>query len=154
MLDKAIALEQLRRQRDAVDGIPPNMSAPEFIKWKRDTRVAIANIFGEQARHVKEFDSIFLFISGTSQSVLSDACRDGLRHAKSTLQSMVDEIKDYWQDQEHVGGVGPHPDSARTLLETHPNSPEVFVVHGHDEAMKQSVCRTPRTSWSETDYLA
>lgn len=145
MLDKANALEKLRRQRDAVAQIPPSTSSPEFIKWKRDTEVAIANVFGGQTRHGKEFDEIsyglMVISSETPDSAFADACRDGLKHAKVMLQSMVDEIKEYWQDH-GTSGAESQTDMPKALLEAHPNSSDVFVVHGHDEAMKQTVCRT------------
>ena len=46
-----------------------NRGSPKFIKWKRNTEVAIARTFGENAPHVKEFKKISFSLSVIGASV-------------------------------------------------------------------------------------
>jgi hypothetical protein len=150
MLNKANALEKLRRQQAVIDQLLPSESSPEFTKWKRDTEVAIRNVFGQKVGHLSEFGAInyglLVWGSGTPDSAWVDACRSGLEHAKVMLQSMIDEVEEYWAADRFVDD-GPSNDVTVVVTRSKPepgaiHSRDVFVVHGHDETMKQSVCRT------------
>ncbi len=70
MLTKDKAIAELQQQIGEIQTLKskPNFS-PEFKKWHRDTEVAIENIFGQGARHVKDFNdvsySLMMISSGT-----------------------------------------------------------------------------------------
>ncbi|MNQ93999.1 hypothetical protein D3C85_1094920 [compost metagenome] len=75
----------------------------DFKKWHRDTEVAIERIFGEGTRHLKDFTdihySLMMFTSGTPDSSFENAYRGGVRTAISVLESLIDEVKEYWENE-------------------------------------------------------
>lgn len=71
----------------------------EYKKWHRDTEVAIEKIFGRDGRHLEDFKKIqfapIAFSTGTPDSFFDDCYFEGLDDAKSTLESMIDELREY-----------------------------------------------------------
>ena len=142
---KAQAKERIQR---VLDKIPPledlSTDEPEFQIWRRDTRSAIENTFTDNPNHVQEFERIRYYPS--SVLVGGDPFRRaqreresylrGLNSASALLTSMLNEIEEYWvddvQSQMEVGQLG---------LDEPIASNRVFVVHGRDEAAKQTVAR-------------
>ena len=108
----------------------------EFQRWQRNTELAITYTFGESTRHLKEFNDInyspIVINMGDSQS----AYESGLERAAALLESMVEEIAEYWPDESAALST-PQPVVANQPLD----SKEVFVVHGRDEGAKQTVAR-------------
>jgi len=76
----------------------------DFKKWHRDTEVAIERIFGEKTRHSQDFEnisySLMAFTSGTPDSAFEEAYRRGVRTAITVIESFIDEIEDYWTEDE------------------------------------------------------
>ena len=55
--DKAI--QRLQKALDAIEDLKQRPEdSSEFQKWHRNTEIAIANTFGENSRHVRDFTSI------------------------------------------------------------------------------------------------
>jgi hypothetical protein len=110
-LGKTAALEKLRRQRDAIAGIPPDASSPEFKKWQRDTEIAIANIFSKGGRHDGEFQRLDfpnpLIRASMPPSWWTESCRDAFAHAKVMLQRLG----------LHPVVLHEKPNSGRTIIE-------------------------------------
>ncbi len=120
VLGKADALSVLQRQIQRIDDVEkrPRFS-PEFQKWKRDTEVAIENTFGTNTRHSADFARVSYslggFSSSTPPSEFEEAFRRGLENARAVLQSLIDEVSEYWDEpagSDH-GGVGAAAVSAR-----------------------------------------
>jgi predicted nucleotide-binding protein len=140
-MQKARAIDLLNR---AISEIPAlkrlRRGSPEFQRWHRNTEVAISKVFGESGRHVKDFTDIYyslrVFSSGTPDSAFQEAYESGLTKAESVLQSMVEEIDEYWDSEEEapVGTAGP-------VVEYERNATDVFVVHGRDGETKELVAR-------------
>ena len=108
--------------------------SPQFEKWKRDTRVAITNIFGSDTAHIKDFNRItftpnYMALEDEYQEVYVT----GLQYSVAILESMIEEIDQYW------------PSSTPETKETSPapsitNDPiKVFVVHGRNIALRNSM---------------
>lgn len=78
--------------------------SPEFNKWYRDTQVAIERIFGENTRHIKDFNRIsfspIAFSTNMPDHIFERNYRDGLDEAVSILQSLIDEIDQYWDEKQ------------------------------------------------------
>lgn len=76
----------------------------EFNKWHRDTEVAIENVFGIGTRHSKDFKEIryspYIFTVGAPDSEFEEANRNGIKSAITTIESFIDEIKEYWNEDE------------------------------------------------------
>ena len=137
---KAKATERLR---NALNGIPelkgiPRHS-PAFERWRRNTGVAIANTFESASSHVADFNNIRYSLMvvglGTSDSEYQAAYVRGLESAESLLESMLDEIGEYWEEDERSPEVA---DSGVTSARI---TNKVFVIHGHDESAREMVAR-------------
>ncbi len=124
VLGKADALSVLQRQIQRIDDVEkrPRFS-PEFQKWKRDTEVAIENTFGTNTRHSADFARVSYslggFSSSTPPSEFEEAFRRGLENARAVLQSLIDEVSEYWDEpagSDH-GGVGAAAVSALQRVE-------------------------------------
>ena len=109
---------------------------PSYIRWRRDTRVALENLFGKDSDKVREFSSI-RFVpslnSSNSRMDREDAFARGKVIAETVFQSMIKEVEEYWNENKNVA-----PGFEET---TPPKSKKIFIVHGHDEAAKESVAR-------------
>lgn len=110
----------------------------EFKLWRRNTKIAIKNIFSDgDGTHVKEFDAIRYF-SGVAWTGMPDdvdrkAYLRGLDSAEAMLKSMIEEIKEWGMEKDDV--------SSLDQITVTPNNKKIFIVHGHDEAAKQTVAR-------------
>jgi REase_DpnII-MboI len=125
LLGKAEALSILQRQLHRIDDFKtrPRFSL-EFQKWKRDTEVAIENTFGRNTRHSADFGRIHYglpaFTTSTPESAFDEAFRRGLEEARAVLQSLIDEVTEYWDEPagRELGGVGVTAVSALQRVET------------------------------------
>lgn len=132
----------IRRLTNALDEIPslkqlPRFS-PEYEKWRRDTEVAISNAFEDKPDYVEEFKEIrytpLMAIMGGPQSQYDSPFVAGLGRAASMLESMIGEIKEYWDDDDVS------TDAATDFVSSE-ISREIFLVHGKDDGAKETVAR-------------
>lgn len=128
----------------AVEQIPGLMGlgtgSSEFIRWKRSTKIAISNLFGEGSSHVQDLDRISfspaVAFGGMDTSIYSRSYQSGLTRAKAILESMLDEIDEYWDDdcpQQFA------PETQEIPIKQATN--RVFVVHGRDDGARNTVAR-------------
>lgn len=138
---KAKAIERLTK---VLNRIPELKTLPsdnsEFRKWHRDTEVAIINTFGGDTGHLEDFRKISfslpIITSSTSESDFQKYYVGALESAVSVLESMLDEIKEYWEEDESSPKIS---DSSVRMQSK--NSNKVFVIHGHDEAARETIAR-------------
>lgn len=90
----------LKRQIDRLRALTSSeVSDPAFMKWKRDTELAIGHIFGSETRHQKDFEGISF--TPSSYSMLDPgpyflrAFQSGRGEAEAILQSMIEELQEY-----------------------------------------------------------
>ena len=144
--------EAMRRLDDAVSTAralqDPNYStdahetnSSEFKKWRRDTKIAIKHVFGDE-EHVNEFSHIN-FESHVIPATVKHERRcylDGLRSATALLKSMIDEIRDYWpNDGQAIFTVDVRAEKDGNTAKL--ASRRIFLVHGRDEGAKNTVAR-------------
>ena len=102
---KAKAIERLRKVLNEVPQLKklPNDS-PEFARWHRNAQVAINNTFGSESNHVADFNKIhylrIALVLETTNPELQATYVRGLESAASLLESMIDEIEEYWEEDE------------------------------------------------------
>ena len=127
MLDEIPALKQLQEE------------SPQFERWKRNTRVAITNTFGDNSQHITDFDEIDFSLTVishlTHDSEFQAAYEEGLESAASVLKSMIEEINEYWEDKNQT------PTSSKIRENEQIDTDEIFIVHGRDEGAKNMVAR-------------
>ena len=137
---KAKSIERLRKILDKVPELQmlPRQS-PEFKKWRRNALVAITNTFGSESSHVAEFSSIHFSLMAistvTPESDFVEAYQSGLDSAASVLESMIDEIQEYWEEDEHS------PNVSDSRAKVRKNTNKVFVIHGQDKSARETVAR-------------
>ena len=137
---KAQSLERLNRALDALSHLKQlSHGSQEFQRWWRNTQVAIARTFGEDSAHRRSFNQIrygpFMYVSGMSESDYQQPYLSGLSSAESLIRSMIDEIEEYWTEDEGSTPIGTRAGSESTISE------RVFIIHGHDAAARDSVAR-------------
>ena len=167
---KAKAIERLQKALGTIPELRQlPYDSPEFTKWRRDTRTAITNTFGDKLSHTSEFNTInytpnidpvaiALFSKDktrTPSSISQKAYMRGLDLAASVLESMLDEVKEYWppptandvlrayeelgKEHQEDKNQTPLPSTAQGNEQTNTN--EVFIVHGRDNEAKETVAR-------------
>lgn len=106
----------------------------EFIGWKNKAELFVNRIFGEKSLEYEKFTKIhydeidWAKINGLPPTVDHVAkCKKGLQIAKGMLESFRDDM--------------PENSTASIHLEPHTNFQKVFIVHGHDGELKESVAR-------------
>ena len=138
---KAQAKDRIQR---ALDAIPELMSMPrssqEFTKWHRNTRISIEYTFGEDSQYSRTFNSIEyspgIVINGIPNQPFQEAYLGGLKYAESILESMLEEIEEYWDDDVQARAANGQPSTSEPITTN-----RVFVVHGRDEAAKHTLAR-------------
>ena len=139
---KAKALERLDKtfqQSWHLD--PASPWSPEFEKWERNATLAIDNVFGEGSSQSNEFlqkiprENEFLDDSGKFNGY-----GRGLRSLTSLLESMIEEVSEYWEDESLE--LAPPPvqeDPTAEYGNRPPTTKEIFIVHGKDDEAKKMV---------------
>lgn len=99
------AIEKLKRKQALINVLMrENQESPKFKKWERDTGVVIKKIFGESNEPYLKF----INIEYSKEQTWLDARRGithnnqfwkGLEEARYLLQSFIDEIEEYWEDE-------------------------------------------------------
>ena len=145
---KAKAIERIQKALDAIPALQQiRYDSPVFIKWRRDTLVALTYTFGETSTQPKSFarirfraSALPMIVDRQVQQPFIDELEqssymEGLISASALLSSMLDEIKEYWEDDDQ------NSDSLvdREVVPT--STREVFVVHGKDIGTRDTVAR-------------
>ena len=137
---KTKALERLRKALDSASEVEKvGRKSPSFEKWHRNSLVAITNVFGDSSGNVSEFGSIRfsppIYYSGMSESHSQRAFLSGMSSAATLLESMIEEIEEYWPDDP------PSETEPELDIRESRNSNKVFVIHGRNQAAREKVAR-------------
>lgn len=142
-LSKEISVEKLDRAIRQITEIKrKGRKSPDFKKWKRDTEIAICYVFGESSRHLNDFSKISYHLGiatdSTPESDYEEAFQRGLESAQAILQSMIQEVQEYWDEEENIKkqetGIPFEGNKAQ-------REKDVFIIHGHDEGLKDALAR-------------
>ncbi len=146
-LTKRQAVEKLERSIQQIDAVKQKpYFSPAFKKWHRDTEIAISNIFNPHSRHSTDFSGIQFAYARRIHNDQEKHERDTyyyfaarLEDARAVLQSMVQEIEEYWTDDmiSAPSSVAEQNESGQVK----PATRDVFIVHGHDDGFRQTVAR-------------
>ena len=130
---KSKAIARLREVLRVVPALRQLKSgSPEFQKWRRNTQVTITQTFGEKSNHIAEFNNIYF---SAPDPFYPNVYKNGLESAESLLESMIEEVEEYWEDENQTPTPPEIHDNERT------NTDEVFIIHGRDDGTKQTVAR-------------
>lgn len=114
----------------------------EFDKWKRFTEKTIQNLLKEE--DFKDFKKInysatSFIINGDNSARSTIAHNRGREKAKGMLESFIDEINEFWEDEEKIDVIEVETKKLKTIQSL--DKSKVFIVHGHDNEMKFEVAR-------------
>ena len=139
---KSKAIERLQKALDAIPELKQlPYGSPKFKKWERDTQVALRNTFEDNSNQLREFKNIrfsptTVSTMGTPNSTgFQKAYMKGLESATAVLESMIEEVQEYWEDDNQVQSL------SGTQANDRPSSNQVFVIHGRDEGTRELVAR-------------
>lgn len=125
--------EKLKRIVDEIDALISNKvisSDPEFRAWRAKAERFLIEKFGQDSyeRNLLTKTSFSVFsLSKVSRSENVRACKEGLEQSKAIFFTYLEDLKE---------DVITEPAIAKTL-----SFDKVFIVHGHDGELKQSVAR-------------
>ena len=109
-------------------------SSQEFISWKTRAERFLRTHYGENSKEVVDFGnthfSLMIYTFNETESDYIEACKSGLVKSKAVFEVYLEELKEN----------DVTPDNEATWDNSISKS-KVFVVHGHDEALKQEVAR-------------
>ncbi|MYD50574.1 MAG: nucleotide-binding protein [Dehalococcoidia bacterium] len=134
------SINRLQRALDKISELKELPShSPQFEKWQRDTEVAISNAFGDKPKYLKDFSDIrfspIVHFAESSEAYYQEAYVSGLESATAVIESMIDEIREYWEDDDQ------QISSSEAGTNSKETSNEIFVVHGRDDGAKETVAR-------------
>lgn len=139
-LSKSKAIEVLQKALDEIPAVREagSIGSPEFKKWQRDTRVALRYVFGDRSSQMGDFRQISYTPSagviGVTRDYRQRLFNSGVDDANATLQSILNEVKNFWEDD---------PVETPIVTTGRQHSTEVndkiFVVHGRNDPVRATV---------------
>lgn len=142
--------EQLKALIDEIDVLITHgvsNSDPEFIKWQKKAERFLKSHYHEGDEY-KDFINISFGLSfctlDTPDSFWVEACADGLRKTKAIFEVYLEELQN--SDDKEMTKVSDKKISN--------NNNKVFVVHGHDGELRQSIARMLERQGIEPIILA
>lgn len=111
--------------------------SPEFESWHSRAERFLVNHFGPTTYEVTDFSNTLfspaMYVPGADYIRISTCC-NGLKKTKDVFKDYLTEIKEEMLVKDKESKVDAQTDSSR-------QKNRVFVVHGHDEALKEKVAR-------------
>ena len=137
---KAKALERLQKVLDEIPNLKelPRRST-KFEKWHRYTKTVISNTFTGETKHLQDFEKIryspMVSYPGMHESEYQQYYENGLESAGAVLESMIDEIKEFWEED------GQSSEVSTPKVNTPEITNKIFIIHGRDNSAKSTVAR-------------
>lgn len=132
--------EKLKRIVDEIDDLISHnvrSSVPAFKAWHTKVERFLIRKYGKDSLEHKKFvkthfSSLFLCAEDDEQGISDSikSCADGLRSCKAIFETYLEEMID---ESENASQRVPEAKAG--------NMDKVFIVHGHDGELKQSVAR-------------
>lgn len=133
---KSVAIERISKLIDQIPSLKSQeYDSPNFVRWKTNVEVAIRNTFVDSAEKLQSFNSIWYVSTLGDDNYNQSAHIRQLDMADARLSSVLDEIREYWEDDQAVVS------QQTTQPELVPVTNEVFIIHGHDHGTKDMVAR-------------
>lgn len=130
-------LEAIYNEIDTLIAKRVMAESPEFESWHSRAERFLVNHFGRDNYEVTDFSNTLfmpMVYAPGADDIRIKACCDGLKKTKDVFKDYLTEIKEEILEKDEESEK-----TAHTKL-SHQNN-KVFVVHGHDEALKEKVAR-------------
>lgn len=132
-MENYLKLKKLHEEIDTLVELNVTSEDPTFITWEKKLERVMRKQYGEGP----ELDDLTrtgfspMFFDATHQDKVR-VCFNGLSEIKAKLRAYLDEM------EEEIQSVG---ESTKQSLGFSDNFLKVFIVHGHDNALKQEIAR-------------
>lgn len=108
--------------------------SPAFKAWKSKTERFLINYFGKESYEVSHFNAVefkfSMYAPGRTAADYFQKCQNGLEECKGVFETYLHEMENEEQSPEKL------------LISKNVRSfQKVFIIHGHDHALKQEVAR-------------
>jgi hypothetical protein len=137
---KQVALDRLEACVEAMSGLEEaGWESPQFIRWQKDAVALVRRVLADEPDRIKQLEwrlSGMHLVPYGSDMAPEEGFSDNLVEMRETLASMRDEVRLYWPDGPEAGVTVADAERA-----ARPGSLKVFVVHGHDGGLKETVAR-------------
>jgi len=112
----------------------PYQDKEKLDALRRRAEMIIRRVFGESSKYLKDLNNIRFFplFLSTDKEELNKSWVSGKNKTLNLFNTMLEELK--------LFGIGQNVDKIQKADAKSSN--RIFIVHGHDEAMKQAVART------------
>lgn len=111
--------------------------SPEFESWHSRAERFLVNHFGRDNYEATDFSNTLfmpMVYAPGADDIRIKACCNGLKKTKDVFKDYLTEIKEEMLEKDEEAEKTVHTELS------HQNN-KVFVVHGHDEALKEKVAR-------------
>jgi hypothetical protein len=112
-MERLRAKELIRQQLNILEQLQnSNINSEAFQKWKRNTRVIISKLFGENSKHVADYSDISfwpgIYISDEirQQELNRIAFQEGVTSTRALFSSLIEEIGMFWESDIEVVSQG------------------------------------------------
>ena len=147
VVDEMNSYEKLKRVCEEVDPLLAKCvtaESPEFKAWQVKAENILTKCYGMESRELYRFRNIIFYprYAYATQSDEVNLCAEGLKEAKAYFEVYLEEIEDNCAENvsSDVSGIS----GEAKFVEKKVNSTrkkKVFIVHGHNDALKQEVAR-------------
>jgi len=118
----------------------PNRNEEKLDKLQKRAEMIVRKVFGESSIYLKQSEKISFYPmvyvlsldSTTDEKYYNESWNSGKKQMLNLFNTMLEELNSF--DESLKANETENPASI--------NSRKIFVVHGHDEEMKQAVART------------
>ncbi|HSE82918.1 MAG TPA: nucleotide-binding protein [Thermodesulfobacteriota bacterium] len=112
----------------------PHRDSNGLDALKRRAEMVMRKVFGAESKYIKDlyYVSFYPNYAPVKEEDKNQIWRDGQQHIINLFNTMKEELLLF----------GLTADEKRVQVKSDEQSNEIFVVHGHDETMKQAVART------------
>ena len=135
LIDKIESIQKLEGQ---------TRESMEYKMWRRETETLLLHAFGAKSKQYHDFNSISYYPPIISFSPYDNNMDDyhqfylaGLQTARECLLSIASEVKEYYCDSDSAACLTAGGQNSIGVQ----NTRRVFVVHGHDVGVKETVSR-------------
>lgn len=126
--------KELYDEIESLEDWKMNAFSPAFKAWKSKTERFLINYFGKESYEVSHFNAVefkfSMYAPGRTAADYFQKCQNGLEECKGVFETYLHEMENEEQSPEKL------------LISKNARSfQKVFIVHGHDHALKQEVAR-------------
>jgi len=130
-----LALRKLRRLFEETPEIRAGgRKSPAFSTWEGNIKIALSEFYGETSLAFKAFDRIWftpgVYYQGQPESEFVEAFNSGMDKATGFLEARINDLRENIELAEPA-----------SLFIADPHGHRVFLVHGHDHGIKETVAR-------------